>query len=400
MRNHLFAITLSPQARPAGARRSVRRWAHSLHLSLNLSLGVLVALWAASAQAQPQNQPPARPLQTVVVQTGHSAGRYVADATLEAVRESKVASQVPGRIVELLVKAGDRVQAGQVLLRVDPAVVSQQVAGAQAQLAQAQALRVSAQAAHERTRQLFRQKYVSQAALDQAEAQFKAADAQVRAAQAQVAAVSTQAAQHTVRAPFAGWVSELLVSLGDQAAPGVPLLVVYDPSALRISAQLPESATRQIDTNLPPQFEVAGRVFAQSDLPGGGALRAQVLPAFDSGSRTATVRVDLPKGVDNTVEGLRPGQSVKLTLALKPQAAQALGGAAAGLPLQLSLPRQALVQRGEVWGVYVVGVDGKPRLRQVRPGRQGAEQVEVLAGLNPGEKVALDPVAAARALQP
>jgi len=89
------------------------------------------------------------------------------------------------------------------------------VAGSQAQLAQAQAQVTVARNELQRTRQLVAKSYVSQAALEQAEAQARAAEAQVQALQAQVAAVSAQAGLHVLRAPFAGWVAQVPVSLGD-----------------------------------------------------------------------------------------------------------------------------------------------------------------------------------------
>ena len=70
----------------------------------------------------------------------------------------------------------------------------------------------------------------------------------------------------------------------------------------------------------------------------------------------------------------------------------------AATPLRIStwLPSQALVRRSELAAVYVIGRDGKPLLRQVRPGRSDGSQVEILSGVAAGERVALDPQAAAR----
>lgn len=318
-------------------------------------------------------------LATVVVTAAEAANRYATDGTVEAVRDARVASQVPGRIVELPVRAGERVQAGQVLARIDPSVVNHQVAGSQAQLAQAQAQVTVARNELQRTRQLVAKSYVSQAALEQAEAQARAAEAQVQALQAQVAAVSAQAGLHVLRAPFAGWVAQVPVSLGDAAGPGQTLMQVYDPSALRVAAQVPESVAARLR---------AGGDVSVSDAEGRaalGGLKAEVLPAVDPGSRTVTVRVALPGAPD----GWRPGQSVKLVLPV--------AGGASAPAARIAVPRTAVVTRSELQGVYVVGKDGLARLRQVRLGRATGDAVEVLAGLDAGERVAVDPVAAARA---
>lgn len=344
-------------------------------LFLSMALVWQTPMVLVHAQTPPASAAPSS-LQTVTVGAPQGGPRFLTDATVEAVRDARIASQVPGRIVGLAVRAGDRVEAGQVLARIDPSVIQQQVAGSQAQLAQAQAQAVVARNEVRRAQQLFAKSYISQAALDQAEAQAKAADAQVRAMQAQVAATNAQAGLHVLKAPFAGWVAQVAVSLGDAAGPGQMLMQVYDPSALRITAQVPES--------LVPQLQRQG---ASADAGGTApitGLSLDVLPAVDPATRTVTVRAPLPAGVS----GLTPGQSIKLVLPLN--------GAAAPLSAQrLDVPRQAVVVRGELTGVYVVGADGQARLRQVRLGRTAGATVEVLSGLNTGERVALDPVAAA-----
>lgn len=338
-------------------------------------LSVCAAGWGAATPVRAA--PPA--LATVQVGAAEAASRYTTDGTVEAVRDARVASQVPGRIVALAVRAGERVQAGQVLARIDPSVVNHQVAGSQAQLAQAQAQVGVARNELQRTRQLVARAYVSQAALEQAEAQARAAEAQVQALQAQVAAVSAQAGLHVVRAPFAGWVAQVPVSLGDAAAPGQMLMQVYDPSALRVTAAVPESVAARLR---------AGGEAAVSALQGDAVVQGtnvEVLPAVDPASRTVTVRVALPAAPT----GWKPGQSVRLALPVS--------GEAGGVAARTVVPRSAVVTRSELHGVYVVGQDGGARLRQVRLGRVSGETVEVLAGLDAGERVAVDPVAAARA---
>lgn len=350
---------------------------------------VAVAWGAAPTQA-------ASTLRTHTVGGAESASGFSTDATVEALRDARIASQVPGRIVALPARAGERVQAGQVLARIDAAVASQQVVATQAHLAQAEAQAVLARNELQRARQLFAKSYVSQAAIDQAEAQAKAAQAQVTALKAQVGAASAQAGLHVLQAPFDGWLAQVSVSLGDVAGPGQVLMQLYDPRALRVSAQVPESVVPRLQplaevslVRTPSGSAGQDRVAETVVLPG---LKAEVLPAVDPVSRTVTVRVALPAGTD----GVRPGQSVKVLLAWRPGAISA-NAASAGVPLRLMVPRAAVVIRSELQGVYTVDRDGSVRLRQVRLGRTAGEAVEVLSGLSAGEQVALDPVAAAKA---
>lgn len=354
--------------------------------------GALVSAWAfVLAQVAWTGQAhSAEALKAFTVGGAEAGGFYVTDAVVEAQRDARVVSQVAGRIVALTVRAGERVQAGQVLARIESSVVSQQLAGSQAQLAQAEAQAVVARNELKRARQLFAKAYVSQAALDQAEAQARAAEAQVKAMQAQVGAASAQAGLHVLRAPFAGWVAQVPVSLGDAAGPGQVLMQVYDPSALRVTAQLPESVVPRLQAkaNVSLLSAAASNASPAAPLTLSG-LPAEVLPAVDPVSRTVTVRVALPAGT----RGAQPGQSVKLSLAWR----AGESASRTGVAQRLTVPRSALVTRSELQAVYVIGADGGARLRQIRLGRAQGDVVEVLAGLGAGERVALDPVAAAQA---
>jgi RND family efflux transporter MFP subunit len=331
----------------------------------------------------------AAPLAVAPVQTQAGGARYAAEAVVEAVRESQMAAQVMGRITDVLVHAGERVQAGQVLLRIDPSVAGEQVAASRAQVAQAEAMLAAARTDYTRAQRLHDKQYLSDAALEKARAQFLAAQAQAQALTAQAQASGAQAAFYTLRAPYAGWVSRVDVSQGDQAAPGRALLTVYDPTALRVSASVPESVVRQIDRKAAPAIA----------LPDGPAVTPsgplEVLPGLDPVSHSATVRVAV-KATEPEAMPV-PGQFARLSLVLQPAADRAADVVARAT---LWVPRAAVVQRGELSAVYVVDAAGKASLRQVRLGEPQGDQIEVLAGVQRGENVALDPVAAARQGQP
>ncbi|MDI1261523.1 efflux RND transporter periplasmic adaptor subunit [Aquabacterium sp.] len=351
-----------------------------------MALGRLLSVVACSlgASSWVAAADPGAALKTVTVQRVAGQGAYLADATVEAVRDARLSSQVPGRIIEVLVKAGDRVQAGQVVVRLDQSAAAQQVMGSQAQLAQAQAMLLAAKGDHERAQQLYKKEYLSKAALDHAQAQYKAVEAQARALSAQASGASVQSAYFTIRAPFAGWISQVNVSAGDMALPGVPLLAVYDPAALRLAVQVPESVASSLDVTKPAEIELPNEMDGPRQLLG---VRTTVLPSLDASTHSATVRIDIA----GPVPPLLPGQFAKVSLPLK---ARTEGLAPRG---QLMVPTASVVERGELTSVYVVTTQGEARLRQVRLGRSSGAQTEVLSGLQPGERVAVDPVAAAQA---
>ena len=170
-----------------------------------------------------------------VVQAAPVARTASYDGQVEALRQSVIAAQVPGAVLELPVRAGDRVRAGQVLLRIDARAAEQNAAASSAQVAAARAALDVAVTELARKRQLAQKNYISQGALEQAESQYRAAQAQVNAQSAQAGAARAQTGFHVVKAPFDGVVAQLAVERGDMAMPGRPLLTVYDLSLIHIS---------------------------------------------------------------------------------------------------------------------------------------------------------------------
>lgn len=344
-----------------------------------LVVAIGVALGSAgqsSAAAAPAAAPAATPLATAPVRSapGSAAGGY--DGVVEAVRQTVVAAQVAGAVTAIEVKAGDSVKAGQLLMRIDARVAEQTALASEAQIASAQALLEVARKDYERQQQLFQQKFISQAALDQAESQFKASQAQANALRAQASATRSQSGLYVVRAPYTGIVADVPVALGDMAMPGKPLLTLYEPGALRATAAVPQSA-------LPDSLQGA-----KVELPALPAERrwvvpaqTQLLPTVDAGTHTVQLRLTLPQGI----VGVAPGMFARVWL---PGAAAASG--------RLYVPAAAVVHRGEMTGVYVVDDKGVASLRQVRLGRAEGANVEILAGVSAGERVAVDPQAAAR----
>jgi len=351
----------------------------SLRSALVVAWALLAPFWAAAAG-----------LPAVTVQARGDAATLGFDGVVEAVRQTVVASQVAGAIVRLDVQVGDRVRAGQVLMRIDARAAEQNAAASEAQVQAARAALDVATKDFQRQQQLFQQNYISAAALDRADSAFKATQAQLQAQMAQAGAARTQSGLHVVTAPFAGVVSEVPVQLGDMALPGRALATVYDPSALRITAAVPQTVAQRLRAGQMPRAELPG-------LPAAAAWvtpqRLQQLPTVDAATLSVQLRAELPPAL----AGVVPGMFARLWLPVA--AATTAAGAASGAAVPaagLSVPITAVVRRAELTAVYVLDAAGQPTLRQVRLGRSQGDQVEVLAGLMPGERVTTTPQAAAR----
>lgn len=301
------------------------------------------------------------------------------DGVVEALRQTTIAAQVSGAVVEIKVKAGERVAAGQLLLRLDARAAEQTATAGAAQVRAARAAQEVAAKEFERQQRLAAERFISAAALDRAEAEFKAAQAQAAAQMAQAGAASTQSGFYAVRAPYAGVVSDVPVTLGDMALPGRALVTLYDPAALRVAAALPQSAAAAVGDGKAVRAEIPSLASDVQRLQ--TPHRVQLLPAADAATHTVTLRADLAPGL----AGLVPGQFARVWLPT-----------ADGPRASPWVPLAAVVRRAEMTGLYVLDGKGRPLLRQVRLGRTDGAQVEVLSGLAAGEKVAGDAQAAAR----
>jgi RND family efflux transporter MFP subunit len=300
-------------------------------------------------------------------------GTYSATGTVEAVRGGTLSAQVSGRVVEVMVRSGEAVRAGQILLRIeaDDAV---DAATAGAATASGAAARLgAARSEFERAQRLRSQDYISVAALQRSEAALRSAEAEAQAAGAAASAARTRAGWRTVIAPYAGTVTQVLVAAGDLATPGRPLVALYSPGSLRVIAQVPESLAPGLEISKPAS------VVQGSGTQPIKATSWAVVNAVSAATHSVEVRAELPAGAP-----LQPGQFVRVLLPVKSGAAQ------------LRIPVRAVVRRSEVTGVYVVDKSGVARLRQVRLGPTEGDEVTVLAGLQEGEQISLDPVAAGR----
>jgi RND family efflux transporter MFP subunit len=333
------------------------------------NLLILIGLVAISGAAA------AQPLAVAVAERREVDLLYAADGVVEATKQSTVSAQISGRIREIGFDVGDAVNRGQVLVRIEDSEVSQALNESRAVLAQAEANYENAKANYERSKRLFEQKFVSQAALDRAEAEFRSAKSQVEARRAGAGIAATTRGYATVIAPYSGVVLARHVEIGETVAPGKPLMTGFDPSELRVVANVPQDKIGAVRANRAAtvEFPALGRRVQPAAVT--------VKPGADVRTHTTQVRLDLPPNQPDVY----PGMFARAHFVV-------------GRAEKLLVPASAVFRRSELTAVYVVDDRGAVRLRQVRAGeRVGEGEMEILAGLAPGERVALDPVKAGMA---
>lgn len=286
------------------------------------------------------------------------AREQVVDATIEAVFQSTVSAQTSGRIIEVLVDVDDYVTKGDVIVRFRD---KEQRASYKAAQAKAQ----EARASYNRIKDLIDRKLVSKSEFDKAQAALKSANASLEQAQEQL--------EHTVvRAPYSGIVVKRHVEPGESARPGQPLMTGLSLENLRAIAEVPQRHINSIR-----KIGRARVILPTQDNFSVDSTKLTISPYADPTSHTFNVRVDLPEGQ----HGVYPGMFAKVAFVT-------------GEEERLLIPVQAVVHRSEVTGVYVID-DKNINFRQIRVGRKLAgDKQEVLAGLDAGEKVALDPIRA------
>ncbi len=297
------------------------------------------------------------------------------DGSIEAVTETRMAAQVPGLIKQVLVKAGQPVSQGQLLLEIDASQARQQQAALQAQSEATRAQLLSLEQELKRQQQLFAQGYISKGALERIEAEQQATRARLAAQQAQTRAAAVQTGFFRITAPYDGILIDVPAMQGDMAMPGMLLLSLFEPAALRVGVSVPVSA-------LPPGEMDSSQLRVLQGNRELAITRVQRLPTADAGSQSVRLRLDLEPGVP-----VLPGQAVKVQLLR------------AGLTddKRLFVPAAAIVRRAELTGVYVHSPrQNAPLLRQVRLGGVEGNLHEVLSGLAEGEQVYLDPHAVSK----
>lgn len=340
-------------------------------LNLPIFFLLLLALWNPLYGQQ-------RPLETVAVELRLVPKEQTFDAVIDAVNRATISAQTSGVVEAVLFDVNDYVAKGGVVVRLRDKDQQAALERAEAAHKEARARHIEAQADYSRIRQVYEKKAVSRADMDKAEASLKAAKARLDVSQAEMEQVREQLGYTVVSAPYSGIVTKRHVEVGETVQPGQALMTGISLELLRADVAVPQQVVELI------REKRQARIIISDAQPDGVTAEALTFfPYANPETHSFWVRVQLPEGV----AGIYPGMFVKVAFQI-------------GEMKRLLVPAKAVAYRSEVSALYVIDGRGGLSLRQVRIGNPvGSEMVEVLAGVDEGEQIAIDPVRAAAELK-
>ncbi|MGB6132930.1 MAG: efflux RND transporter periplasmic adaptor subunit [Acidobacteriaceae bacterium] len=351
-------------------------------LSLCLVLPPVLLLGCSHSGNPVPATPPAVRAAVVEIVSAQMPQMIQTTGTVHAKETALISPQIAGHIRQVLVQAGDRVRAGQLLVKLDDAAMQsaleQATAGETAAQKEQMAAQTQASLAAEtlaRYQMLQEQKSVSPQEFDEVKKRSEAAQLQVAAyaaqseqAKAAVAGARTQLGYMALRAPFAGIVTARMADPGTLAAPGTPVLRIDRNGSLQVYTAVDESLIGSIHVGMKLPVSVVG--IDAANLKG---TVVEIVPAADPTSRSFLVKLDLA-----AVKNLRAGM-------------YATAGIVGGTKPTILAPQSAVAMRGSLACVYALDANSVAQLRYVTLGNRQGSQVEILSGVAAGEKLVNDP---------
>lgn len=361
-----------------------------------IGAGILAAGCGGANERAPQKIEVVPGLRVQKIQLRSVADELEAPGSVIAVSTAQVAARTMGTVLQVVVREGDFVKRGQILAQLDERELASHRSAAQAgaqgatagvaqatqALAAAQAQADVMQKTYDRYSYLKEQKSVSpqefdeiaakqqaaRANLERVKAALRQAEAGLAQAESEAHAAESAASYARIVAPFDGRVIRRTIEPGSLVSPGVPLFVVEDASRYQLEATLPAEAAAFLKKNAPASVQLDGP--QQKSLSG---KVAEMEAGADPASHTLRARIDLPKeaGVQSGIFGR--------------------AFFSRGEKQTLLVPGTALVDRGQLRGIYVVGDGGLLHWRVVTVGKGTADMFEVLSGLNDGDVLVLNP---------
>ncbi len=338
-----------------------------------MTLAVLTSLMAGCGSEAAQEITELAPIS---VKVGIAKGQQTAQTVqvsgrIEAVNSANISTRMMGNVTQVLVKPGDEVKKGDLLVAISSTDLRAKKAQVAAAIAQATSGLQNAEKDYQRFKSLYEKGSASEKELENMTTRYEVAKAGLEAAKQMEREVTAQFAYSNLRAPFDGVVTNTFVKAGDLANPGMPLATVEGKNAFEATVMVPETQIGQVQEGASAQVLVKSKGIALE-----GTVK-EVSPSAKNTGGQYLVKIALEEGTD-----ILPGMFVNAAIVT------------AGTPVLTSSPfvsEAALIRKGQLTSIYALSEENTAILRLIRTGQTSGDQVEVLSGLSAGERYITQP---------
>lgn len=340
---------------------------HKPILMILILSGITVLNACGDKNSRKQASVPAIPAQVKEARMQEYPREHTFSGRLEAGCQTKLSTRVMGQIERIPVKTGQRVSRGQLLLSIRNQDILARKARAEAMLSEARTAFENAEKDLKRYENLYQSKSATEKEMDDVRTGYRMAKARLEAAGQMQLEVEENLLYTELRAPYNGVITGKFAEAGDMAGPGMPLLAIENPGQWEVRARIPAKDIARIRLNDPVRLRV--------DALGELVLHGQITEINPSSANTG------PQFEARIVLQDLPGETARLYSGLYVTVDYEQGSR-----LLMLIPRQALVHRGQLTGLYTLGQNGTALLRWIRTGKIYEDSVEVLSGIADGEQ--------------
>ena len=324
------------------------------------------SIFLASCGSEEETALPTRDAIQVTTAQLHKTEQFVKhqfSGKIKADDKTVLSTKIIGQIEQVLVKEGEKVRKGQLLVKIQSNDLSAKQSTAKSGVKAAKLNMDNTSKNYSRIKNLHAKHSATDKELEDMSVANEAAIAGYNDAKHHLAEINDYLSYANLRSPINGFVSQKMINVGDLAKPGFPILIIESLSELKIELSIPEFEISKFELN----DNVTISVDAANLIAGKGNVD-RIIPSTASGQFKVIV------SLTEQNELLKPGMFARVNLLKDKENV-------------LLIDKQLLVIKGQLTGIYTVNQQGEAMLRWIRLGKEYGDKAEVIAGLIDGEKI-------------